>query len=205
MSEPQTDRHVMKYAPAVTLSVLGGLVSIALRVEGIPRSLRASRTIACQLASEQALVHSPTGFAFPDHVGPFRRENEMRRYDSEGRDISMSYNVAPHSLDFIAMTVYVYPAPDSSMGITADSSLNEHFRQVKADVLRNDPGARQLYEQTVDFNKPFLPRHARRAVFATILVGVRVSAKRCFFAPATGLSCIVQLTDNSVDSAARIG
>jgi hypothetical protein len=91
----------------------------------------------------------------------------MRRYDSEGRDISLGYNVAPHSLDFIAMTVYVYPPPDSSVGITADSSLDEHFRQVKADVLRNDPGARQLYEQTVDFNKPFLPRHARRAVFAT--------------------------------------
>jgi hypothetical protein len=63
MSEPQT----MKYAPVVALSVLGGLVSIALRVEGIPRSLRARRTIACRLAlaSEQALVHSPTGFAFP--------------------------------------------------------------------------------------------------------------------------------------------
>jgi hypothetical protein len=159
----------MKCAPAVALSVLGGLVSIALRAEGTPQSLRASRTIACRLAiaSEQTLVHSPTGFAFPVDVGPFRRDNEMRRYDSEGRDVSMGYNVAPHSLDFIALTVYVYPAPDLSVRITANNSLDEHFRQVKADVLGHDPGARLLYEQTVGFDQPLLPRNAKRAVFAT--------------------------------------
>jgi hypothetical protein len=156
----------MKYAPALALSVLGVLVSIALRAEGTPQSLRASHTIACRLAlaSEQTLVHTPTGFAFPVDVGPFRRENEMRRYDSKGRDVSMGYNVAPRSLDFIEMTVYVYPAPDLSVGITADNSLDEHFRQVKADVLGHDPGARLLYEQTVGFDQPLLPRNARRAV-----------------------------------------
>jgi hypothetical protein len=159
----------MRYAPALALGVLGGLVSVALRAEGIPQSLRASRTIACRLAlaSEQTLVHTPTGFAFPDDVGPFRRDNEMHRYDSEGRDVSMGYNAAPHSLDFIAMTVFVYPAPDLSVAITADNSLDEHFRQVKTDVLRHDPGARLLYEQTVGFDQPLLPRNARRAVFAT--------------------------------------
>lgn len=160
---------MMKHAPAVALSVLGGLLSIALWIEDTPRSLRASRTTAYRLVlvSEQTLVHSPTGFAFPGDVGPFRRENGMRRYDSEGRDVSIGYDVAPHSLDFIAMTVYVYPAPDLSVGITADNSLDKHFRQVKADVLGHDGGARLLYEQMVDFDQPFLPRHARRAVFAT--------------------------------------
>jgi hypothetical protein len=33
--------------------------------------------------------------------------------------------------------------------------------------LGHDGGARLLYEQTVDFDQPFLPRHARRAAFAT--------------------------------------
>jgi len=90
----------------------------------------------------------------------------MRRYDSEGRDVSAGYNVAPHSIDFIAITVYVYPAPDLLKGISADNSLSEHFRKVKADILQHDSGARLLYEQMANFGRPLLPSRARRAVFA---------------------------------------
>jgi hypothetical protein len=149
--------------------VLGGLVTIALRVDCTARGLCADPTIPYRLtlASEQTLVHNPTGFAFPSDVGRFRRENTMRRYDSEGRDISIGYNVSPHSPDFIAMTVYVYPAPALSAEISAENSLDSHFQQVKADILGHDRGARLLYQQTVEFAQPFLPRHARRAVFST--------------------------------------
>jgi hypothetical protein len=79
----------------------------------------------------------PDWIRVPGDVGPL----PPRERDASIRLKPMGYNVAPDSFDFIAMTVYVYPALDFSVGITADNSLDKHFRQVKADVLGHD-GAR---------------------------------------------------------------
>lgn len=119
------------------------------------------------LAAAQALIHAPTGFQFPAKVGPFRRENEMQRYDPEGRHVSVGYNAAPHSPEFIAMTVYVYPAPEPAAGVSTETLLDEEFHKVEREVIAKDRFARLLYEQTVTVDQALLPSPARRAVFAT--------------------------------------
>jgi hypothetical protein len=74
------------------------------------------------------IVHGPADASFPERVGEFRRQN-AHQYDSDGRDISATYNLArPEGR--LVLSVYIYPAPGvSGRGSTADAARAELCRQ----------------------------------------------------------------------------
>ena len=147
-------------------NVFAVLLSVAVLI-GVQdsQSSAAAQTADAPVADQQPLIHAATGFRFPARIGTFQRESAMRRYDSEGRDVSVGYNSNPHAPDFVAMTVYVYPAPPVPAGTGADASLDEEFRRVEREVMTKDRFAHMLYEQAVTVD-PALPSPAKRAVFA---------------------------------------
>lgn len=81
------------------------------------------------------IVHGPAEASFPERVGDFRRYN-AHQYDSEGRDISATYNLArPEGR--LVLSVYIYPAPGvSGRGSTADVARAELCRQSFEGVSR---------------------------------------------------------------------
>lgn len=61
-----------------------------------------------QIAAEGAYVHGPARAVFPARVGDFRR-SDIYQYDSEGKDVSASYNLATPE-GRLLITLYIYPA-----------------------------------------------------------------------------------------------
>ncbi|HEX8623277.1 MAG TPA: hypothetical protein VF718_15015 [Allosphingosinicella sp.] len=61
-----------------------------------------------EVAVEGAYLHGPARAVFPVQVGGFRR-SRLLQYDSEGRDVSASYDLATPA-GRLLITVYIYPA-----------------------------------------------------------------------------------------------
>jgi hypothetical protein len=62
-----------------------------------------------QVTAGGAYLHPLSQITFPESVGHFRRA-AILRYDADGLDVSVGYNLVTPSAH-IAATVYVYPAP----------------------------------------------------------------------------------------------
>jgi hypothetical protein len=100
---------------------------------------------------ESANIQTASGMTFPLTVGDFRRA-EVTRYDAAGTDIGVGYNLGSPT-PTVAATVYVYPAPLSSLGsppqIVADGRnhlCDGEFARRKAELTRAHPGARLIRE-----------------------------------------------------------
>jgi hypothetical protein len=104
-------------------------------------------------------VHQFSKMQFPPSVGMFTR-GTFNRFDAEGRDISVGYNVqVPGHPIAIAMTVYVYPAPGKS------GSEAGEFESVKNEIAVKHFGAQPLLQDNVVLDQTGGPIKGRHAVY----------------------------------------
>lgn len=114
-----------------------------------PRPLDQPRAIF----AEGAWAHDKSGMTFPIAVGDFQR-GTVQRYDQEGLDVSVGYNLFDSRRQIIA-TVFVYPAPSLvSIGSPTETVASartflakNEFETRKREILQPRPGA-QLIEDT---------------------------------------------------------
>jgi len=90
--------------------------------------------------STNTLKHVNSGFVFPFMVGDFAGGDDIRQYDASGNDISVPYNLIRGN-DFIAVTVYVYAVPSPAPGRNTNDILNEHFEDIKKEILTTYKGS----------------------------------------------------------------
>ncbi len=117
-------------------------------------------------------THPPSGMVFPTEVGSFRRD-VVRRYDTEGLDVSAGYNLISSSALVVA-TVYVYPAPPIvSIGsppevVAAARAMasGREFELRKREILGSHAGARVTEEGECALQQGGLVHSGRRAVFS---------------------------------------
>jgi hypothetical protein len=89
------------------------------------------------VAVEGEFVHAPSGMAFPERIGAFQRV-DVKRYDAEGRNVSVGYNLARGPFVLIA-TAYVYPQPEPSSFLAGEEAVEEwrarlDLRELQANV-----------------------------------------------------------------------
>ena len=106
-------------------------------------------------------VHEPTGWVFPETVGPFK-DREITRYDKTGANVSAGYGISTPDAQ-IAVTVYIYPGV--RRGAIPDALAAKHFEQIKGDVTRVHPDATLDSESKTELTQAAKPRDGRKAVF----------------------------------------
>ena len=84
------------------------------------------------LPSTGTFSHKPSGFDFPISVGEFQRV-DIYKYDVEGEDISVSYNLISR-YKHIAATIYIYPSP-SIVSLGSPASV---IKTARANLCRQD-------------------------------------------------------------------
>jgi hypothetical protein len=96
-------------------------------------------------------IQTASGMTFPLTVADFRRA-EITRYDADGTDIGVSYNLGAPT-PTVAATVFVYPSPFSSLGsppqLLADARnrlCDGELARRKTELIRANPGARLVRE-----------------------------------------------------------
>jgi hypothetical protein len=100
-------------------------------------------------------IHEKSGMTFPQTVNDFRRSS-IRRYDAEGFDMSVGYDLFDSSRA-IASTVYIYPAPQlvsigSPVKVVASARANlcrGEFEGRKQEIVQAHPGAKLIGEKDV--------------------------------------------------------
>ncbi|MCC6140819.1 MAG: hypothetical protein IT389_09430 [Nitrospira sp.] len=118
-----------------------------------------------------AYTHEKSGMTFPIAVGEFHRAG-IQRYDQDGQDISVGYNLLDDRRQIIA-TVYVYPAPPLvSIGSPPETvaSVRTHlskqeFETRKREVLQPRPGARLIEDTDISIPVGGIVRTGRMATF----------------------------------------
>lgn len=115
--------------------------------------------------------HRETGFRFPTLLGPFRRV-ETRRYDRNGRDVGVGYNLETSGHQ-MAVTVFVYPAPSlpayrspEASSTAREERCDRAFAAVQADIGAAHPGARLEEEGIAPSPSAEHAREGLRAVYA---------------------------------------
>lgn len=98
------------------------------------------------------LVTRSSHFAFPSHVGPFRRAGS-RQYDAAGEDVSVKYE-AGH---LIVVDVYDYPMERESIG----AELRFRENEIKA----THPDAKLISKKPVTIRPGGRVRRGEKAVF----------------------------------------
>ena len=84
-------------------------------------------------------VHGPSGMSFPESIGHFRRV-QILRYDEDGRNVSVGYNVLQGTFA-MAATVYVYPQPRVASFLAGREAEEEHRARMIARALAGDEAA----------------------------------------------------------------
>jgi hypothetical protein len=159
----------MKAFPALVLIALAAAGCVSWK----------SRTVSLEepvpIAMEGVHRHVPSGAEFPEAVGPFHR-GDATRYDVDGLDVSVGYNLAEPGRVVVA-TVYVYPEPEISSFLgrkdyVADVRArleSENFLGARAAVLRKNEDSRLVSDESTTLVDPASPRvpprRGRRAVF----------------------------------------
>jgi hypothetical protein len=92
----------------MALKTLRPLLLLALASALVAQSAAAQR----EIVTDGAYVHGPAQAVYPVQVGGFRR-SDIYQYDSEGKDVSASYNLATPE-GRLLITVYIYPAPPAA-------------------------------------------------------------------------------------------
>lgn len=122
---------------------------------------------------EQTTLHTFSGMRFPETVGVFR-QGEVNRYDRDGRDMSVAYNLARLG-SAVAGTVYVYPAPIDvkvfpipKVGEAPDWFVKNHTEEIKKQIIRHHTGAQVLSEDDVEINQTSGLQKGRQALFQYI-------------------------------------
>jgi hypothetical protein len=107
----------------------------------------------------EVIAHE-SGFSFPDRLGEFERV-DVHNYDRSGRDMSVGYN--QRRLLIIA-TIYVYPKSETR----PRSSLDQHFDDVRANVLSEHVSARVKESKPITISLSGVPRRGYKAVFSLV-------------------------------------
>ena len=109
-----------------------------MRFRTAPAALLALAAVVAQPAAGQRkvetagiVVHGAARAHFPERVGEFVR-SEVYQYDSAGKNVSASYNLATPA-GRLLITVYIYPAPPAADEARADV-CEEEFRAVNAAI-----------------------------------------------------------------------
>jgi hypothetical protein len=107
---------------------------------------------------------------FPEAVGMFR-QGEIKRYDRDGRDMSVAYNLARLG-SAVAGTVYVYPAPIDvavfpipKVGEAPEWFVKNHTEEIKNQIIRHHAGAEVVSEDAVSIKQAAGVQKGRRVLF----------------------------------------
>jgi len=76
-----------------------------------------------EIRTPNTYVHGPARALYPVQVGDFRR-SDIYQYDSEGKDVSASYNLATPA-GRLLITVYIYPAAAAAPSARAKACADE--------------------------------------------------------------------------------
>ncbi len=101
------------------------------------------------IQTQGVYVHELSGFAFPEQVGVFRRQ-QVVAYDPAETRVSVGYKLA-RSGTAVGVTVYVYTAPSSQD--TTDQALEARFKRIQLSVWKNTRNARLESVGTMNLNQ----------------------------------------------------
>lgn len=132
-----------------------------------PRPLHQPQAII----AEGAFTHESSGMTFPIAVGEFN-QGGIHRYDQDGLDISVAYNLLDDRRQIIA-TIYVYPAPPLiSIGSPPETVASaraylskQEFEARKREALQPRPGARLIEDTEITIPVGGTIRTGRMAIF----------------------------------------
>ncbi len=97
-----------KFIPARSIRTLGLTLVLALLAGGAAAQ---NGQVFSQASPDAPMVHVPSGFSFPAHIGAFER-GQVIQYTQEGDDVSVGYDEAQSG---IVATLYVYPTHGRSL------------------------------------------------------------------------------------------
>lgn len=147
--------------------LIAPLLALVLGCPAHPRPLNQPQAIL----ADGTYTHEKSGMTFPLAVGNFQR-NTVQRYDQDGLDISVAYNLRDEKHVIIA-TVYVYPAPplvsigsppETVASARAFLAKNE-FEARKREIMQPRPGARLVEETEISIPIGGTLRTGRMATF----------------------------------------
>lgn len=120
--------------------------------------------------AQTSVSHPFSGMRFPERVGAFR-QGEINRYDREGRDMSVAYNL-PRLGSAVAGTVYIYPAPINvavfpipKVGEAPEWFVEKHTEEIKNQIKRHHAEAEVVSEEAVSIKQASKVQKGRRVLF----------------------------------------
>jgi hypothetical protein len=154
-----TEKKHMRLVPVIALLLAAGC-----------RTTQPVHVAQPATGMESIVSHPFSRMEFPDTVGHFRR-GEINRYDQEGRDMSVAYNLVRLG-SAVAGTVYVYPAPVDvavfpipKVGEAPEWFVKNHAEAIKTEIIRYHEGAAILSEDDIEIKQPSGLQKGRRILF----------------------------------------
>jgi len=146
------------------------LFAAALPLAGCPSTRPLDRPVLERAAGPYR--HPASGQRFPESVAGFWRLGFATRYDEEGRDVSVGYNLLRPEVAVVA-TVYVFPAPrhfslgspERVVAAMKETIARGAYEATRDAILRKHVGARVVSETEISEEKQGAVHRGRRAAF----------------------------------------
>lgn len=98
-------------------------------------------------------VQRQTGFAFPARTGGAVR-HQVIRYDADGADTGVGYQVTRGGRMVAYLSIFVYPAPSATTASGRTAACAGLFAGIERDVTSHEPDARLIAETQIQAPTP---------------------------------------------------